>query len=48
VNHEHFTTEGEVFGTPHHLALVFVVGRREESAFLKREFTGCGNGLQWT
>jgi hypothetical protein len=40
MNHEHFLIGGKAFGAPHHLALVFVVGRREGFAFLKREFPG--------
>jgi hypothetical protein len=48
VNHEHFSIGREVFGTLCHLALIFVVERREGSAFLKREFAGCGNGSWWT
>jgi hypothetical protein len=48
MNHEHFSIGGEAFGTPHHLALIFTIGRREGSAFLKREFIGCGNGSWWT
>jgi hypothetical protein len=43
VNHENFSIGRIVFGTPRHLALVFVVGREEGFAFLKREFAGCGN-----
>jgi hypothetical protein len=42
-----FSIEGEAFGTTHHLALVFIVERREGSAFLRREFVGCGNGTWW-
>jgi hypothetical protein len=41
VNHEHFSIGGEAFAL---LALVFVTGRRERSAFLKREFAECVNG----
>jgi hypothetical protein len=48
VNHEHFSIGGKEFGTPHHLTLVFVAGRKERSAFLKREFAGYGNGSWWT
>jgi hypothetical protein len=38
VNHENFSIGHEAFGTPRYLALVFVVGREEGCAFLKREF----------
>jgi hypothetical protein len=46
MNHEYFWIE--VFGTPHNLALVFVIGREEGSTFLKGEFPGCGNESWWT
>jgi hypothetical protein len=48
VNHEYFSIGGEAFGTSHHLAFVFVIARKEGSAFLKRKFAGCGNGSWWT
>jgi hypothetical protein len=48
MNHEHFSIGHEAFGTPRHQALIFIVGRREGFAFLKREFIGCGNGSWWT
>jgi hypothetical protein len=48
VNHEHFSIGGKKFGTPHDLALIFIIGRREGSSFLKREFAKCGNGSWWT
>jgi hypothetical protein len=48
MNHEDFLIGGEVFGSLHHLALIFIIEREEGSAFLKREFAGCGNELWWT
>jgi hypothetical protein len=48
MNREHFSIGGEAFGTLHLLALVFIIGRRERSALLKREFLGCGNESWWT
>jgi hypothetical protein len=48
VNHENFSFGRKAIGTLHHLALVFIIGREEGFAFLKREFAVCGNGSWWT